>query len=90
MAQTMVNIRMDVDLKRDVEKVCSEMGLSMTTAFTLFAKKLSRERRIPFEITGEMPKENAWQIFMSGVNGFTDDYFAEGREPEVPTARETL
>lgn len=38
MAQTMVNIRMDVDLKRDVEKVCSEMGLSMTTAFTLFAK----------------------------------------------------
>ena len=28
MAQTMVNIRMDVDLKRDVEKVCSEMGLS--------------------------------------------------------------
>lgn len=90
MAQTMVNIRMDVDLKRDVEKVCSEMGLSMTTAFTLFAKKLSRERRIPFEITGEMPKENAWQIFMSGVNGFTDDYFVEGREPEVPTTRETL
>ena len=90
MAQTMVNIRMDVDLKRDVEKVCSGMGLSMTTAFTLFAKKLSRERRIPFEITGEMPKENAWQIFMSGVNGFTDDYFVEGREPEVPTTRETL
>lgn len=90
MAQTMVNIRMDVDLKRDVEKVCSEMGLSMTTAFTLFAKKLSRERRIPFEITGEMPRENAWKIFMSDVNGFTDDYFAEGREPEVPATREAL
>ncbi len=90
MAQTMVNIRMDVELKRDVEKVCSEMGLSMTAAFTLFAKKLSRERRIPFEITGEMPRKNAWQIFMSGVNGFTDDCFAEGREPEVPTMREIL
>lgn len=90
MAQTMVNIRMDADLKRDVEKVCSEMGLSMTTAFTLFAKKSSRERRIPFEIAGEMSKENAWQIFMSGVNGFTDDHFADGREPEIPTSREAL
>lgn len=90
MAQTMVNIRMDTDLKKDVEKVCSEMGLSMTAAFTLFAKKLSRERRIPFEITGELSKENAWQIFMSGVNSFTDDCFAEGREPEIPTVREKL
>lgn len=90
MAQTMINIRMDTNLKKEVEKVCSEMGLSMTTAFTLFAKKLSRERRIPFEITGELPKENAWQIFMSGVNGFTDDCFADGRESEVPTVMEEL
>ena len=90
MAQTMINIRMDTNLKKEVEKVCSEMGLSMTTAFTLFAKKLSRERRIPFEITGELPKENAWQIFMSGINGFTDDCFADGRESEIPTAREEL
>ena len=51
MAQSMVNIRMDTELKKSVEKVCSEMGLSVTTAFTLFAKKISRERRIPFEIT---------------------------------------
>lgn len=90
MAQTMVNIRMDAELKKEVEKVCSEMGLSMTTAFTLFAKKLSRDRRIPFEITGEMSKENAFQIFMSGVNGFTDDYFKDGRETEVPTERDNL
>ena len=70
MAQTMVNIRMDADLKRDVEKVCSETELSMTTAFTLFAKKSSRERRIPFEIAGEMFKENAWQIFIMEILPF--------------------
>ena len=62
MAQSMVNIRMDTELKKSVEKVCSEMGLSVTTAFTLFAKKINRERRIPFEITGEMSKETAFQI----------------------------
>lgn len=42
-----VNFRMDPDLKRNMEEVCAEMGLSMTTAFTIFAKKVSREHRIP-------------------------------------------
>ena len=40
-----VNFRMDPDLKRNMEEVCAEMGLSMTTAFTIFAKKVSREHR---------------------------------------------
>ena len=39
MAQTMVNFRMDEDLKKNMDKVCSEMGMSMTTAFTIYAKK---------------------------------------------------
>ena len=50
MAQTMVNFRIDEDLKRGMEQVCKEMGLSMTTAFTIFATKVSREKRIPFEV----------------------------------------
>lgn len=53
MAQAMVNFRMDADLKKSMEQVCSDMGLSMTTAFTIFAKKVSREKRIPFEISAD-------------------------------------
>ena len=49
MAQTMVNFRMDEDLKKGM--ACKEMGLSMTTAFTMFAAKVSREKRIPFEVS---------------------------------------
>ena len=51
MAQTLVNIRMDEDLKRDFDNVCNELGMSMTTAITIFAKKMSREHRIPFEVS---------------------------------------
>lgn len=51
MAQSMVNIRMDEDLKKSMEQVCKDLGMSMTTAFTIFAKKVSREKRIPFEIS---------------------------------------
>lgn len=50
---TMVNFRMDSDLKKGMERVCKDMGLTMTTAFTMFAAKVSRERRIPFEVTAD-------------------------------------
>ena len=51
MAQTMINFRIDENLKREMEQICKEMGMSMTTAFTIFAKKVTKEKRIPFEIT---------------------------------------
>lgn len=53
MAQTLVNIRMDEDLKKSMEATCKELGMNMTTAFTIFAKKVSREKRIPFEVSIE-------------------------------------
>lgn len=53
MAQVMVNFRMEEALKKSMEQACKEMGLSMTAAFTIFATKVSREKRIPFEITAE-------------------------------------
>ena len=51
MPQTMINFRMDEDLKKNMEQACKEMGLSMTAAFTIFAAKVGREKRIPFEIS---------------------------------------
>ena len=53
MAQAMVNFRMDEQLKKDMEETCRKMGLSMTAAFTMFATKVTREQRIPFEITAD-------------------------------------
>ena len=53
MAQVMVNFRIDEDVKKTMEQVCKEMGLSMTAAFTIFATKVGKEKRIPFEITAE-------------------------------------
>ena len=53
MAQVMVNFRMDETLKKTLEEVCKEMGMSISTAFTVFATKVARERRIPFCITAD-------------------------------------
>ena len=52
MAQTVnVNFRLDEADKKKMESVCSELGLSMSAAFTIFAKKVGREHRIPFEVS---------------------------------------
>ena len=53
MAHTMVNFRMDSELKRNMDKICKEMGLTPSAAYTLFATKVTQERRIPFEITAD-------------------------------------
>jgi len=53
MAQTMVNFRMDEELKKNMEKTCENMGMSITTAFRIFAIKVAKERRIPFDIEEE-------------------------------------
>jgi DNA-damage-inducible protein J len=51
MAQTLVNVRMDEEVKRSMEETCKELGITMSTAFNIFARKMSREKRIPFEVS---------------------------------------
>lgn len=54
MAQAVnINFKLDADVKKNMEQACSDMGLSMSAAFTIFAKKVGRERRIPFEVSAD-------------------------------------
>jgi addiction module antitoxin, RelB/DinJ family len=63
MAQTNINIRMDENLKRDFERLCSDLGLTMTAAFNVFAKTMVRQRRIPFEISMDVPNTETVAAF---------------------------
>lgn len=49
MANTNINIRMDSDLKKQFDTFCSDMGMTMTTAFNIFAKKAIEERSTPLK-----------------------------------------
>lgn len=37
-----------------------------------------------------LPKEAAWKTFLSGLDGFSDDFFENGREQGISTEREAL
>ena len=71
MAQTTVSVRMDDALKRDFDNVCNDLGLSMTTAITMLAKKMTREKRIPFDVSIDpfYSEENMARLRSSIANG---------------------
>ena len=48
---TTVTLRFDDAMKRELDNMVDEMGMNLTTFFTIYAKKALRDRKIPFEIT---------------------------------------
>ena len=77
MPQTNINIRMDEDLKQDFDTACAEMGLTMTAAFTVFAKAVTKKRVIPFEISADgMPSD----ITLASEKALANDWLLPGED----------
>lgn len=53
MATSTFSIRMDEDLKKEFDQLCTDFGMNMTTAVNIFARAVVRERRIPFEVASD-------------------------------------
>ena len=53
MAQANINIRMDEDLKHDMENLCQKLGMNLTTAVTVFFKRAVLEQGIPFTVSAD-------------------------------------
>lgn len=53
MAQASINIRMDENLKHDMENLCQKLGMNLTTAVTVFFKKAVSEQGIPFWVSAD-------------------------------------
>ena len=46
---------LNANSEKEFDLLCSDFGMSMSTAITVFAKAVVRERKIPFEITATDP-----------------------------------
>ena len=49
MANTNITIRIDEELKGELQKLMSNLGMDLTTFFTLAAKQAVREQALPFQ-----------------------------------------
>ena len=75
MAQTNINIRMDAQLKKQFETFCTNVGLTMSSAFNVFAKAAVRQQKIPFEITLEPDPfygDSNIQVLKESINQLND------------------
>ena len=50
MTQSQINVRVDSSTKKDAERICSEIGISLSSAINIYLKKIVRENKIPFEL----------------------------------------
>jgi len=53
MTTTNITMRIDEELKAQAEELFADLGLNMTSAFTVFVKQAVREQRIPFMLSRE-------------------------------------
>jgi len=72
MATKNITIRMDEKLKEQAESLFADLGLNMTTAFTVFVKQAVREQKILFAITREVPNKETLDAFEEGERMLTD------------------
>lgn len=55
MAMTNLNLRLDSDIKEQVENILNDMGLNFTTAVNIYFKQILRTGEIPFKIKVDIP-----------------------------------
>ena len=81
----LVNFRLDENDKRSMEQVCNEIGLSMSAAFTIFAKKVAREKRIPFELNVDpfYSEENMKRLYSAAAEAKSGTRMSEHELIEV-------
>lgn len=76
-----VNFKLDADIKNSMEEACSEMGISMSAAFKIFAKKVGREKRIPFEVSADpFYSESNMRHLRRGIEALNT---GDGKEHEI-------
>ena len=84
---TNISIRMDSDLKAQVDALFNELGMNISTAFNIFVRQSLREGRIPFEISLNQPNKETIAAMLEAerigkdpsVKGYTnlDELFAD-------------
>lgn len=68
MPMTTATIRMDSELKAQLQTLMSELGLDMSTFFIMSAKQAVREQGIPFKITMDVPNAETLKAIHAAEN----------------------
>jgi DNA-damage-inducible protein J len=94
---TNLSIRLDRELKDQADAVFSAMGMSLTTAITVFVRQAVRQKKIPFEISLVEDRDKATtmqdaliateRIWQSAAQNGTNQMTMEEIDEEIAASR---
>jgi len=64
--QTNINIRTDVDVKANAEKIFENLGLNISTAINIFLRQAIRTGGLPFDVKLDIPNETTAAAIAEG------------------------
>ncbi len=76
-------IRIDPELKAQADALFNDLGMSLTTAITVFFRQAVRENRIPFTITRERPNKETAAAMQFAANKARDPQAQGYEDPEA-------
>jgi len=53
LANSSITIRLDENLKKQMEQLCEDVGVNLSAAYLMFTKAAVRHWRIPFDVAGD-------------------------------------
>lgn len=80
-----VSLRFEEDMKKELDEMCEEMGMNLTTFFMIYAKKALRDRRIPFDIVAPVSEKSDKKLFEREIEDDAIDKLLE--EFVIPSDR---
>ena len=72
MAKSTLKVRMDAELLRELEDFCADVGMSVSTLITVFARRVVKDQKLPFEIKSDIPNAETLEA-MAEVARMTAD-----------------
>ena len=78
MANINITIRIDKELKKEADNLFHQLGMSFTTAVTIFVQQAVREQRIPFDV--RLRQERAVAATNMEVEKISNKYLDENKK----------
>ena len=73
MATSLVQVRIDSELKKEADKMFKSMGLNMSTAFNLLCKQTLIQKGLPFRIVADTSSEKETAYIMQNCPGIKEE-----------------
>jgi len=74
---TNMTFRMDSEIKKQMAVICSQLGMTTSTAFNLFANAFVRSKGMPFPIIIQEPITMSKERIVADTNEILNEFSAD-------------